>query len=116
MTWAWELMTEVGPGFLPWGTAFGNLRSPQLPRPPRQSWEKDQARRPPHAPHLTRPSPACAQHPPQKKVYKLPAERLYATYFGGDAKQGLPADDEARKIWLRFLPTERVGWGWGGSV
>jgi alanyl-tRNA synthetase len=41
-------------------------------------------------------------------VYKLPAERLYATYFGGDAKQGLPADDEARDIWLRFLPTERV--------
>jgi hypothetical protein len=41
-------------------------------------------------------------------VYKLPAERLYATYFGGDEKQGLPADDEARGIWLRYLPTERV--------
>jgi alanyl-tRNA synthetase len=41
-------------------------------------------------------------------VYKLPAERLYATYFGGDEKQGLPADDEAREIWLRFLPAERV--------
>jgi alanyl-tRNA synthetase len=41
-------------------------------------------------------------------VYKLPAERLYATYFGGDASQGLPADDEAKNIWLRFLPTERV--------
>jgi len=45
---------------------------------------------------------ACLQ------VYKLPSERLYATYFGGDASQGLPADDEARTIWLRFLPTERV--------
>lgn len=42
------------------------------------------------------------------QVYKLPAERLYATYFGGDEKQGLPADDEAKNIWLRFLPTERV--------
>jgi len=42
------------------------------------------------------------------EVYKLPAERLYATYFGGDASQGLPADDEARTIWLRYLPQERV--------
>eukprot|EP00878_Enallax_costatus_P013646 GHUV01014269.1.p1 GENE.GHUV01014269.1~~GHUV01014269.1.p1 ORF type:complete len:806 (+),score=287.63 GHUV01014269.1:1306-3723(+) len=42
------------------------------------------------------------------EVYKLPAERLYATYFGGDEKQGLPADDEAKNIWLRFLPSERV--------
>lgn len=42
------------------------------------------------------------------EVYKLPAERLYATYFGGDASQGLPADDEAKGIWLRFLPEERV--------
>lgn len=42
------------------------------------------------------------------QVYKLPAERLYATYFGGDASQGLPADDEAKNIWLRYLPQERV--------
>ena len=27
-------------------------------------------------------------------VYRLPAERLYATYFEGDPKQGLPADEE----------------------
>jgi len=42
------------------------------------------------------------------QVYKLPEERLYATYFGGDAKQGLPADDEAKNIWLKFLPEARV--------
>ncbi|KXZ50323.1 hypothetical protein GPECTOR_17g962 [Gonium pectorale] len=42
------------------------------------------------------------------KWYKLPADRLYATYFRGDAAQGLPADDEAREIWLRFLPESRV--------
>ncbi|GBF94304.1 alanyl-tRNA synthetase [Raphidocelis subcapitata] len=42
------------------------------------------------------------------EVYKLPGERLYATYFGGDAKQGLPVDEEARAIWLRHLPEERV--------
>ena len=33
------------------------------------------------------------------KVYKLDESRLYATYFGGDASQGLEADDEAYKIW-----------------
>ena len=36
---------------------------------------------------------ACMQ------VYKLPSDRLYATYFGGDKALGLPADDEARDIW-----------------
>ena len=45
-------------------------------------------------------------HPVQ--VYKLPGERLYATYFRGDPAQGLPADDEAKAIWLRFLPESRV--------
>ncbi|KAG2437150.1 hypothetical protein HXX76_005817, partial [Chlamydomonas incerta] len=42
------------------------------------------------------------------KVYKLPGDRLYATYFRGDPAMGLPADDEAREIWLRFLPESRV--------
>ncbi|KMT06835.1 hypothetical protein BVRB_7g159900 [Beta vulgaris subsp. vulgaris] len=42
------------------------------------------------------------------KVYKLPADRIYATYFGGDEKAGLTADTEARDIWLNFLPPERV--------
>ncbi|GLI61130.1 hypothetical protein VaNZ11_003405 [Volvox africanus] len=42
------------------------------------------------------------------KWYNLPADRLYATYFRGDTSQGLPADDEAREIWLRFLPESRV--------
>lgn len=42
------------------------------------------------------------------EVYKLPGERLYATYFGGDERQGLPADEDAKSIWLRFLPQERV--------
>jgi alanyl-tRNA synthetase len=42
------------------------------------------------------------------EVYKLPADRLYATYFQGDAKNGIPADDEAKAVWLRYLPAERV--------
>ena len=42
------------------------------------------------------------------EVYKLPADRLYATYFGGDKKMGLPADLEARDIWRKYMPDERI--------
>ncbi|KAG8390518.1 hypothetical protein BUALT_Bualt01G0091700 [Buddleja alternifolia] len=42
------------------------------------------------------------------QVYKLPGERIYATYFGGDEKLGLPADMEAKNNWLKFLPESRV--------
>lgn len=42
------------------------------------------------------------------QVYELPADRIYVTYFGGDEKSGLPADFEARDIWLKFLPNQRV--------
>ncbi|KAL4554823.1 hypothetical protein LXL04_037429 [Taraxacum kok-saghyz] len=38
----------------------------------------------------------------------LPTDRIYATYFGGDEKLGLPADNEAREIWLKYLPPARV--------
>jgi len=41
-------------------------------------------------------------------VYALPPDRLYVTYFGGDAAMGVPADEEARDLWLRFLPPDRV--------
>jgi len=40
--------------------------------------------------------------------YKLNSDRLYASYFGGDEAQGLPCDTEARDMWLKFLPAERV--------
>ncbi|XP_050935474.1 alanine--tRNA ligase-like [Cucumis melo] len=42
------------------------------------------------------------------QIYKLPTDRIYATYFGGDEKAGLAPDNEARDIWLKFLPAERV--------
>ncbi|KAA8534635.1 hypothetical protein F0562_032106 [Nyssa sinensis] len=42
------------------------------------------------------------------KVYKLPTDRIYATYFGGDEKAGLAADNDARDTWLNFLPPARV--------
>ncbi|KAF8530504.1 tRNA synthetases class II (A)-domain-containing protein [Hysterangium stoloniferum] len=34
------------------------------------------------------------------KVYRLPKDRLYVTYFEGDLKNGLPPDTEARQFWL----------------
>lgn len=33
------------------------------------------------------------------QVYKLDPARLYATYFGGDAAQGLEPDEEAKSFW-----------------
>ena len=38
--------------------------------------------------------------------FKMDKERLYATYFGGDEQS--PADEEARQIWLKYLPESRV--------
>lgn len=32
--------------------------------------------------------------------YGMPADRLYVSYFAGDALLGLPADEETRHIWL----------------
>lgn len=40
--------------------------------------------------------------------YKLPQERLYASYFGGDESLGIPCDTEARDLWLQYLPPQRV--------
>lgn len=33
-------------------------------------------------------------------VYKIPKERLYVTYFGGDAGLNLEADEECKQLWL----------------
>eukprot|EP01127_Copromyxa_protea_P001272 TRINITY_DN11306_c0_g1_i1.p1 TRINITY_DN11306_c0_g1~~TRINITY_DN11306_c0_g1_i1.p1 ORF type:complete len:970 (-),score=307.67 TRINITY_DN11306_c0_g1_i1:36-2783(-) len=41
-------------------------------------------------------------------VYGLNPKRLYASYFGGDEADGLPADEEAKNIWLRYLPADHV--------
>ena len=42
------------------------------------------------------------------KVWELDPSRLYATYFEGDAEQGLAPDEEAKQLWLKYLPPERV--------
>ncbi|KAJ1514767.1 hypothetical protein HMI55_004373 [Coelomomyces lativittatus] len=42
-------------------------------------------------------------------VFKLDSNRLYVTYFGGDEKQGLLPDLEARDLWIQLgLPPNRV--------
>lgn len=39
-------------------------------------------------------------------VYGLDPDRIYATYFGGQGD--LPADDEAKEIWLKYLKPHQI--------
>mmetsp|Transcript_52470 Transcript_52470/g.125372 ORF Transcript_52470/g.125372 Transcript_52470/m.125372 type:complete len:1106 (-) Transcript_52470:49-3366(-) len=42
------------------------------------------------------------------EVYGLEPDRLYASYFGGDEELGLEPDLEAKKLWMRYLPEEKI--------
>ncbi|XP_072013777.1 alanine--tRNA ligase, cytoplasmic-like [Amphiura filiformis] len=43
------------------------------------------------------------------EVYRLPKDRLYVTYFGGDEKQKLPPDNDCKQIWLNLgVPEARI--------
>ena len=43
------------------------------------------------------------------EVWGLEKDRLYVTYFGGDEADGVPADTDARDIWLSLgLEPHRV--------
>jgi len=42
------------------------------------------------------------------EVLKLPTDRIYVTVFGGNAQFNLPADDEARALWRKYLPEDRI--------
>ncbi|HHV03175.1 MAG: alanine--tRNA ligase [Bacteroidales bacterium] len=42
------------------------------------------------------------------QVFKLDADRLYATVFEGAEEEQLDPDEESRAIWERFLPPERI--------
>ncbi|KEG12024.1 putative alanyl-tRNA synthetase [Trypanosoma grayi] len=42
------------------------------------------------------------------EVYKLPKDRLYVTYFGGDPTNGIAADEEAKQLWLELVPAAQV--------
>jgi alanyl-tRNA synthetase len=41
-------------------------------------------------------------------VYKIDKDKLYVTVFEGDAKEGLPKDDEAFNEWKKWIPEERI--------
>ena len=42
------------------------------------------------------------------KVYKLPADRLYVSYFEGDAKEGLAADTETLELWKAYVAEDHI--------
>lgn len=41
-------------------------------------------------------------------VYRLPAERMYATVFEGSDEDGVPFDREAYDYWRQFLPEDHI--------
>lgn len=45
------------------------------------------------------------------EVIKLDPERLYATVFEGDKKDGTSEDSEALEFWKKYLPAERILYG-----
>jgi alanyl-tRNA synthetase len=42
------------------------------------------------------------------QVYKLPADRLYVTYFEGDEKEGLAKDTEAYDFWKQYVAEDHI--------
>jgi alanyl-tRNA synthetase len=42
------------------------------------------------------------------EVYKLPKDRLYVTYFEGDAKEGLEKDTETYNLWKQYVDEARI--------
>ena len=45
------------------------------------------------------------------EVYKIPKDRLYASVFEGDSKEGLPASSIALAKWKELLPEEQIVYG-----
>jgi alanyl-tRNA synthetase len=42
------------------------------------------------------------------EVYKIPKDRLYVTYFEGDAAENLPKDEEAFNEWSKLVASDRI--------
>ncbi|GAB3913061.1 alanine--tRNA ligase [Mucilaginibacter boryungensis] len=42
------------------------------------------------------------------QVYKLPKDRLYVTYFEGDAKEGLEKDTETLNLWKQYVAEDHI--------
>ncbi len=45
------------------------------------------------------------------EVYKIPKDRLYASVFEGDEKEGIPPSTIALKKWQTFLPDSQIVYG-----
>ncbi len=45
------------------------------------------------------------------KGYGLPADRMYASVFGGDPSDGLDKDEEAFSYWKEIIPEDRILFG-----
>jgi alanyl-tRNA synthetase len=45
------------------------------------------------------------------EVYKIPKDRLYASVFEGDEKEGIPASQIALAKWKEFLPESQIVYG-----
>lgn len=45
------------------------------------------------------------------KICHIPANRLYATVFEGDEKEGLSKDNESLELWLQHLPEDQIVYG-----
>lgn len=42
------------------------------------------------------------------EVYKIDKDRMYVSVFGGDSKENLASDEEARSIWKRYVSEDRI--------
>ncbi len=45
------------------------------------------------------------------EIYKIPKDRLYATVFEGDEKEGIPSSTIALKKWKEYLPHDHIVYG-----
>lgn len=43
--------------------------------------------------------------------FNIPTDRLYATVFEGDKKDGVPVDSEALDLWKQYLPDDHILFG-----
>ena len=42
------------------------------------------------------------------EVYGIDTDRMYVTVFQGDTADNLPEDDEARQLWSKYMPADRI--------
>src|SRR5450432_1266455 len=42
------------------------------------------------------------------RIFHIPVDRIYVSYFGGDESEQLPPDEESRTEWLNWVPADRI--------